>query len=69
MGWFKSAREMENGTNTSELDALQGKMLYAMDVEVEEEGEFITFISTAGTETLVDGEVDDGSTDNSGDIS
>ena len=68
MGWFKSQKELTANDETFHLQSVQGKILYAMDVEIEDEGEFITFLASAKTEPILE-EADNGSTQRSSDIS
>ena len=54
VGWFRNQTVEENAEIASELGAIQGKMMYATSVDIEDEGEFITLVATAQTEVLTE---------------
>lgn len=54
MGWFRSEKDLEVAANTLELDNLHGKIMFASDIEVEDEGEFVTLVSQPLTELVVE---------------
>jgi hypothetical protein len=54
MGWFKERIADADQNNASQLDAVRGRMLNILDVEVEDEGEFITLVGSVETEPVIE---------------
>jgi len=52
MGWFRSEKEILNSDNAFDLRELPGKILYASNIEIEDEGEFVIFTANTTIEQV-----------------
>lgn len=58
MGWFRSEKDLEIEVNTFELDSIHGKIMFASNIEIEDEGEFVTLVAQPFIELVVEDKKD-----------